>query len=287
MGISYDLPEHLTAYATYGKGSLFSPVSQYGSGANPLAGTETAPTPEIVHMYEAGLRYDTPSLYLSADYFYQKVNDGFSFYQDYLTQQSFYANLGGFIVRGVEVAGKAELPAGFSMSGNFSYNNTDYTDSAFQFVTLANDQFGYAYHGTPFSNTPSYLANIALDYDRGPWHAEVSGQYTGREYQTTDILTPNDPTSQLSGATITDLNNTNDPNFIVNLNASYKFKIQNRRIKSLKLTFTALNVLGVHYYTYKYNSEIAQGGVYSILPQYESGLIGPPRSLQLDLVARF
>jgi iron complex outermembrane receptor protein len=27
--------------------------------------------------------------------------------------------------------------------------------------------------------------------------------------------------------------------------------------------------------------------VYSVNPQYESGLIGPPRSLQLDLVARF
>ncbi len=32
IGISYDLPWHLTPYATYGKGSLFSPVSDYGEG---------------------------------------------------------------------------------------------------------------------------------------------------------------------------------------------------------------------------------------------------------------
>lgn len=91
----------------------------------------------------------------------------------------------------------------------------------------------------------------------------------------------------LSGATTTDLHNTNDPNFIFNFNASYKIPVNTHRIKSLKLTFTALNIFDVHYYTYKYNSELASGGVYSILPQYESGLIGPPRSLQLDLVARF
>ncbi len=287
IGISYDLPWHLTPYATYGKGSLFSPVSDYGSGSNPLAGSETAPTPEIVHMYEAGLRYDTPNLYLSADYFYQKVNDAFSFYENYLTGTSYYANQGGFLVRGVEVAGKARLTPAVTLSGNFSYNNTDYTDSAFEFVTLANDQFGYAFKGTPFSNTPTYLANIALDYDKGPWTAELSAQYTGRENQTYDILTPNDPQSMLSGATTTDLQNTNDPNFIFNFNASYKIPVNTHRIKSLKVIFTALNIFDVHYYTYKYNSELASGGVYSILPQYESGLIGPPRSLQLDLVAKF
>ncbi len=233
------------------------------------------------------MRYDTPTLYLSADYFYQKVNDAFSFYENYLTQTAYYANQGGFLVRGVEVAGKALLTPAVSLSGNFSYNNTDYTDSAFEFVTLANDQFGYAFKGTPFSNTPTYLANIALDYDKGPWAAEISGQYTGREYQTTDILTPSDPGSQLSGATTTDTQNTNDPNFIVNFNASYTIPVQTHKLQSLKVTFTALNVLDVHYYVYKYNSEVAQGGVYSISPNYESGLIGPPRSLQLDLVAKF
>ena len=295
IGISYDLPYNMTAYATYGKSSLFSPVSDYGEGENPLAGSETAPSPEIVHMYEAGLRYVTPRLYLSADYFYQKVNDAFSFYENYATGQAFYANDGGFMVRGVELAGKFRLNPEFTLSGNFSYNNTDYTNSAFEFVTLANDQFGYAFQGTPFSNTPNYLGNIALDYDSGPWTAEISGQYTGREDESTDLILPNcgtlaaskTPACQLSGATTTDVNQTNDPNFLVNFNASYKIPFKNPRIQSVKLIFTALNILDVHYYTYAYTSEIANAGVYSVNPNYASGLIGPPRSVQLDLVARF
>ncbi|MDE8346288.1 MAG: TonB-dependent receptor [Acidocella sp.] len=287
IGVSYDAPFHLIPYADYGKGSLFSPLADYAGGLSGLPGTTHAPTPEIVHAYEVGLKYDTPSLYLSADYFYQAINDAFSFYENYALGQFYYANQGGFLLRGVEVAGKYALTPEITLQGNASYNNTDYTQSDFAFVTLQNDQFGYAYKGTPFSNTPTYLANLAVDYDKGPISAQISGQYTGREYQTTDILTPNDPTGQFSGATITDLHNTNSPDFIVNFVGSYDIPIHSHKLKSLKVTFTALNIIDTHYFTYKYNSEIASGGVYSILPQYESGLIGPPRSLQLDLVAKF
>jgi iron complex outermembrane receptor protein len=287
IGISYNAPFHLVPYVTAGKGSLFSPTADYAGGLTGLPGTTHAPTPEIVHAFEIGLKYDTPRLYLSADYYYQHVNDAFSFYENYDLGQFYYANQGGFLLRGVEVAGKYRITPELTVSGNASYNNTDYTQSDFAFVTLQNDQFGYAFKGTPFSNVPTYMANIALDYDKGPFSGRIAGQYTGRENQTTDLLTPNDPTGQFSGATITDLKNTNSPDFIVNLYASYKFPIHSHRLQSLTATFTALNIIDTKYFTYKYNSEIAYQGVYSILPQYESGLIGPPRSLQLDLVAKF
>ena len=224
---------------------------------------------------------------LSADYYYQNINDAFSFYENYDLGQFYYANGGGLLLRGVETQAKWLVTPDITLSGNFSYNNSDYTQSDFSFVTLQNDQFGYAYKGTPLSNTPTYLANMAIDYDKGPLSTRLSGEYTGRENQTTDILTPNDPTSQLSGATITDLYNTNDPDFIMNFYASYKIPIHSHRLDSLKVEFTALNFIDTHYFTYKYNSEIAYEGTYSILPQYESGLIGPPRSLELDLTARF
>ncbi len=287
IGISYDAPWHLVPYVDAGKGSLFSPLADYAGGLSGLPGTTHAPTPEIVRAFEVGLKYDTPTLYLSADYFYQNITDGFSFYENYDLGQFYYANGSGLLLRGVEAAGKVQITPEISLSGNASYNNSDYTQSDFAFVTLQNDQFGYQYKGTPLSNTPTYLANIALDYDKGPFSARLSGQYTGRENQTTDILTPNDPTSQLSGATITDLYNTNDPDFIMNFYASYKIPIHSHKLESLKVEFTALNFADVKYFTYKYNSEIAYEGEYSILPQYESGLIGPPRSLQLDLTARF
>jgi iron complex outermembrane receptor protein len=287
IGISYDAPFHLVPYADAGKGSLFSPASDYAGGLSGLPGTTHAPTPEIIHAFDVGLKYDTPTLYLSADYFYQNITDAFSFFENYDLGQFYYANGGGLLLRGVEAAAKYQVTPEIALSGNFSYNNTDYTQSDFSFVTLQNDQFGFAFRGTPLSNVPTYLANVAVDYDKGPFSAQLSGQYTGREFQTTDLLTPSDPTNPLSGATITDIHNTNDPDFIMNFFASYDIPIHSHRLQSLKATFTALNFIDTHYFTYKYNSEIALNGEYSILPQYESGLIGPPRSLQLDLVAKF
>ncbi len=287
IGVSYDAPFHLVPYANAGKGSLFSPTADYAGGISGLPGTTHAPTPEIVHAFDAGIKYDTPRLLLSADYYYQKVDDAFSFYENYDLGQFYYANGGGFLLRGVEAQGEFRVTPEWTVAGNISFNSTKYTKSDFAFVTLANDQFGYAFKGTPFSNTPDSLANISLEYNKGPLDAILSGQYTGKSNQTTDIITPNDPEGQLSGATITDLNNANDPDFLLNFTASYKIPIHSHHIQSLTATFTALNFLDVKYFTDKYYSEIALNGVYSKLPQYESGLIGPPRSLQLDLTARF
>jgi iron complex outermembrane receptor protein len=287
IGVSYDAPFHLIPFANAGKGSLFSPTSDYAGGLSGLPGTTHAPTPEIIHAFDAGIKYDTPRLYLSADYYYQQVSDAFSFYENYDLGQFYYANQGGFLLRGVEAAGEVRVTPEIDVSGNISFNSTKYTNSDFAFVTLANDQFGYAFKGTPFSNTPDVLANISVEYTKGPLSATLSGEYTGTENQTTDILTPNDPGGQFSGATITDLNNANNPDFIANFTASYKIPIQSHHIQSLTATFTALNFIDVKYFEDKYYSEIALNGVYSVLPQYESGLIGPPRSLQLDLTARF
>ncbi len=289
LGIAYNLPEHFVVYGSYGKGSLFSPVSDYSAGTSStgIAGGTHAPTPEVVHLYEAGVRYDTPRLYLNVDYFYQKVNDAFSFFTNYLTNSQYYANTGAFLTRGVEMAGEVQVTPEVSIFANGSYNNTDYLNNYFAFDTLQQDQFGYAFKGTPISNVPDWTGNIGLDYDSGPFSARVAGQYTGREYETQDLLTPNDPHGNLSGATVTNTQIQNPANFELNLLLSYTIPIHSHRIQSLNVTFNALNLLDEHYFTYKYSSETANAGVYSINPPFESGLIGPPRSLTLDLTARF
>ena len=289
LGIAYNLPAHFVVYGSYGKGSLFSPTADYSEGTTPtgLPGGTQAPTPEVVHLYEAGIRYDTPQLYLNLDYFYQKVNDAFSFYTDYLTNSQFYANTGAFLARGVEANGEVQVTPAISVFANGSYNNTDYLNSYFAFDTLQEDQFGYAFKGSPISNVPTWTGNIGVDYDQGPFSGRISGQYTGREFTTEDLLTPSDPTSTLSGATITDTQIKNPANFVVNLLASYTIPIQSHHIQSLNITFTALNIFQKHYYTYTYSSETANAGVYSINPPFNSALIGPPRSLQLDLTAKF
>ena len=289
LGVAYNFPYHVTAYGAYGKGSLFSPVGDYSAGTTStgLTGGTQAPTPEVVHLYEGGIRYDTPRLYLNVDYFYQKVNDAFSFYTDYLTNSQFYANTGAFLSRGVEMDGEFQVTPTISVFANGSYNNTDYLNSYFAFDTLQQDQFGYAFHGSPVSNVPDWTGNVGVDYDQGPFSGRLSGQYIGREYETEDLLTPADPTGTLSGATITDTQIKNPAAFIVNLLMSYTIPIHSHRIQSLNVTFTALNLFQKEYYTYRYSSETANAGVYSINPPFDSGLIGPPRSLQLDLVAKF
>jgi iron complex outermembrane receptor protein len=266
IGISYDAPFNLVPYATYGKGSLFSPLADYAGGISGLPGTTHTPNPEIVHLYEAGLRYDTPDLLLSADYYYQNVTDAFSFFENYELGQFFYSNGGGYLLRGVEAQGKYRMTPTLTLQGNFSYNETDNTESDFAFVTLQNDQFGFANQGTPFSNTPKYLGNVALSYDSGPIDATVSGQYTGREYQTTDIIeagcNPNTAAGlaicqePLSGATITDLKETNAPDFLLNFVGSYKIPIQSHFLNSLSVTFTALNIIDLKYFEYKYGNRV-------------------------------
>ncbi len=287
LGISYDLPDHFVAYASYGKGSQFSPAADYGVGLSGLPGTTEAPTPQVVHLYEGGIRYDTPRLYLNADYFYQKVNDAFSFYNDYLIGQEYYANTGAFLVRGLEGDAEYRVTPNLSIFANGSYNNTDYLNNYFAFVTIQEDQFGYAFQGTPFSNVPSWNGNIGIDYDNGPFSARLSGQYTGREYETYDILTPSDPTSTLSGATVTNTQIENPANFVVNLLLSYDIPVNYGALKTLNVTLNAQNLLNEHYYTYAYSSEIASGGVYSILPPYKSALIAPPQSFTVDFTAKF
>jgi iron complex outermembrane receptor protein len=47
------------------------------------------------------------------------------------------------------------------------------------------------------------------------------------------------------------------------------------------------NIFDEHYYTYRYSSDTANAGVYSINPPFDSGLIGPPRSFTVDMSAKF
>ena len=289
LGVSYDLPYHFNVYGSYGKGSLFSPVTDYsqGTSATGIAGGTSAPTPEIVHLYEAGVRYDTPNLYLNVDYFYQKVNDAFSYYTNYLTNAQYYANTGAYLVRGVEMSGDYRVTPEISVYANGSYNNTDYLNDYFAFTTIQQDQFGYAHHGTPFSNVPDWNGNIGVDYDKGPFSARLAGQYTGREYTTYDEVAYPLATNPLNGATVTNTQILNPANFVVNLLLSYKVPVNIGALKNVTVALNALNLLDEHYYTYTYSSDTANGGIYSINPPFNSGLIGPPRSFTVDVTARF
>jgi iron complex outermembrane receptor protein len=192
LGASYNLPDNFVLYGSLGKGSLFAPVTDYSEGttASGLAGGTNTLSPEIVHLYEGGIRYDTPRLLLNVDYYYENVSDAFAYFTNFLTNSQFYANNGGELYRGVEGNGDFRVTPELSVFGNFSYNEAIYTKSFFAFDTLAQDQFGYAFTGTPLSNVPAWNGLVGVDYDWGPFSAYATGQYTGLEYTTYDLDQP-------------------------------------------------------------------------------------------------
>jgi iron complex outermembrane receptor protein len=296
LGGSYNLPDNFILFASLGKGSLFSPVGDYSAGTSNggLAGGTNAPTPEIVHLYEGGIRYDTPKLLLSADYYYQAIASGFAFFENFLLNQQYYANNGGYLFRGVEANGQYKITPSLSILGNLSYNEAEYTKSFFAFDTLAQDQFGYAFTGTPLSNVPTWNGLVGVDYDQGPFSLYATGQYTGSEDTTYDLYatpTSGPNTNPLDGATVTDTSVKNPPNFIVNLLFSYKIPVDHMKLQSLTASLNLQNILDERYYTYAYNSENPVGGIYDpTLPggqTYNSAFVGEPRSITFDLVAKF
>jgi iron complex outermembrane receptor protein len=320
LGASYNLPHNLILFGSLGKGSLFAPVGDYSEGtttAGAPTGSVNTLNPEIVHLFEGGLRYDTPRLYLSADYYYQSITDGFAFFQNFLTNAQYYGNTAGYLFRGVEASGEYRVTPELSIFGNGAYDKTQYTTGAFALDTLAEDQFGYAFPGTPLSNVPDWTGTVGIDYDYGPFSSELTGQYTGREFITDDLDAPpygntctvnatgavvpcsgsapkgetKIPANPLDGATVTDTKVENPANFIVNLLLSYKIPVHDTYLKSLTATLNVTNLLGEKYYSYEYSAENPVQGIYDPHLQggmpYDEAFFGQPRTILLDLVARF
>ena len=298
LGISYNLPEHVTAYASAGIGSLFAPTADYYVGSS---GTTGAPSPEKVYSAEAGLRYDTSNLYLSGGWYYQNVKGGFSFFEDYLINEFVAGNTAEQQLRGVEFAAKYKITPEVSISGNGSYNQAKYLANAFTNVTVTEDQFGYEFAGANTSNVPNKLANVNLEYDDGTWYGRLNAQYTGSSYLTGDLVGSNycgfpvgGPVPAgyspgpypLCGATTT-IPTKNPSHTLLNALVSYNLNLDTDTLKTVKLSLNVQNILDKRYYNYDYESENASGGLYGVYPQFSSGLIGPPRSFMFDMSARF
>ncbi len=305
LGASYNLPDNFVVYGSTGKGSLFAPVNDFSAGTTsagaPTGGTNTL-EPELVHLYEAGLRYDTPRLLLNVDYYYENISDGFAFFENFLTDAEFYANNGGELYRGVEGNGTFQVTPSFSLFGNFSYNEAEYTKSFFGFDTLAQDQFGFANTGTPLSNVPIWNGLVGASYDYGPFSIYTTGQYTGREYTTDDLDAPPYgntvdkngnpiPANPLDGATVTNQNILNPANFVWNILLTYKIPVHYGALQSLTADLNLQNITNEHYYTYTYQSENPVQGIYDPhIPggqTYNSAFSGEPRSVLFDLTAKF
>jgi iron complex outermembrane receptor protein len=197
FNISYDLDRVLpvaagaSLYASYGTSALFAPTTDFDPT---LAGG--VPYASIVHMYEGGIRYDTSTLFLSADYFYQKVDRDTGFFQGSGSGQgqNFYDNNGEREFKGVEAAVTWQVTPAVQFFANGSYLLAKYLKTNPAFSTIGEDQFGYAIQDYPVSGVPAFLANFGVDYNRkslvldnDAFSARFSGQFSGPQYTTYDL----------------------------------------------------------------------------------------------------
>jgi iron complex outermembrane receptor protein len=294
LGASYNLPDNFVLYGSLGKGSLFAPVADYsqGSTSTGLAGGTNTLDPEIIHLYEGGIRYDTSRLLLNVDYYYQTISDAFAFYSDATTDSQYYANNGGYLLRGVEGNGDFQVTPTLSVFGNFSYNEAIYTKSFFALDTLAQDQYGYAFTGTPLSNVPAWNGLVGADYEIGPFSIYATGQYTGQEYTTKDLqVEPYGDTFYVG--------QTSDGTLIAG-NAQYPYGSPT----PVPLTYTPNNpngcttsaatcALGENVPASPYNAatttntKVQNPANFVMNLLFNSGFIGEPQSFTVDLTAKF
>ena len=282
VNVDYDLDKILpiargvSLYGSFGESALFAPVGDFTPNQTGLG----PPSAAIVHMYEGGVKYNTPSVVLSADYYYQKVDRDFGFFQYQSGPQqgeSVYNNLGSRQFQGQEASAIWQINPHWQLFGNASHIRAVYLATDIGDVTIQEDQFGDVFRGNPISGVPSWLATAGVDYDHHNWflhgdefHARFEGQYTGRQSTTIDLNglgnygsfpagLPSYGTynyyALTAGATTYDPNGGLEPYVIFNLDLNYSMPVKQLGIgylKKLDFDLNFINLFNKLYYQYFY-----------------------------------
>ena len=330
LNVAYDLDKILpplrgvSLYASAATSSIFAPVGDYGPNSVPGAGP---PNASIVHMYEAGIKYNRRNLTLSLDYFYQHVERDFGFF-DYqsgpFAGNEIYTNDGQREFKGFEASGIWQVDPNWQLFGNVSYTLAKYLKTSLASVTVQGDQFGLAIRGAPISGVPDWLSTFGVDYDRrnlalrgDELNVRFQGQYTGKQHVTFDVDGNSDlgPIPGLAdkygsynyysvtaGNTVYDPNGSISPFAIFSLDLNYKLPIRNAGpLKQLDFDFNVINMFDNRYFQYFY-SQISPANCgtfksgkfkgqqisnYGCTPSFQDGLPGQPASVTFTVGARF
>ena len=292
FNISYDFDKVLpvlkgfNVYGSLGNSALFAPVTDFGpntAGPPPYA--------SIVHFYEGGAKYNTSTISLNLDYFYQKVDRDFGFYSSQTgatAGQSVYSADGQREFKGVEGAATWQITPNWQLFGNFSHLLAKYLTTQLAFDTVAQDQYGVSLKGQPISGIPDWLSTFGVDYTRkstfiddDAMNIRFVGQYTGHQYTTYDLQGSNvyiqgvsgvdysgGPRSNnvfdtFTGATTTDPHGGISPFAVFNLDMSYTLPTPELpALKKVTFDINIQNLFDQRYYQYYYKqvSPSAAGG---------------------------
>jgi iron complex outermembrane receptor protein len=277
----------VSLYGSIANSAFFAPVTDFGPSAE-----GSPPYASIVHLYESGITYNTPIISAHVDWFYQKVDRDFGFFQNQSPPDvgaEFYTNYGQREFKGFEGAITYQLTPDLQLFGNASYTRGRYLTSAFAFTTVAEDQYGVAIKGDPVTGVPAWLSTFGADWTRkstledgDDFNIRVTEQFTGHQYTTYDVngltgfsqipqfagLLPNGPCnfvngaavgtgcgrfSQLSGATVYDPNGGINGFFLTNLDINYTLPTPFMPVlKRLKFDLNIQNLFNKFYWQYYY-----------------------------------
>lgn len=291
IGLAYDLSRSYIAYASFGRGTRFAPISDYTLGVT--GSTTVVPDPEYVDAYEAGIRYLGKRLYVNLDGYFQHVKDSFSFTTIPAEDFSFYNNGGSEELYGLELSSKYALTHHLDISTNLSYNKTRYLSSYFAEDDPSASSYGYVAAGQPEADVPNWLANAAVTYHKGSFSGTLDASYTGsetalKEMPTTDDVVLNgvsDYEGYVPYPSITFGNYV-----LLNGNVNYKLHVNNKYLHSLDLRLTVDNILNRQYYVhYDYGFKVVSSpeGYVPASGSYGWGYPGMPRFFELSISASF
>jgi iron complex outermembrane receptor protein len=305
FNVTYDLDKILpnaagtSVYASYGTSALFAPATDFISNA-----TGSVPAASIVHMYEVGVKYDTSKLLLSLDYFYQKVDRDFGFYEGSGPDSgaNIFTNSGQREFKGFETAFAWQATPNLTFAGNGSYVLAHYLVTDLAFSTIGEDQYGFAIKGSPISGVPSFLGNLSADYhikdalrDDDAFSARLSMQYTGPQYETYDLneyaTVPGfggggNQISEIAGATVTNTNAKLNEFTTLNLLLSYTLPTPSLPVKHVVFDLNLQNILDRRYDEYYYSQIPDINGTY-LTGAYQDALPGQPFSVTFTTTVRF
>ena len=281
LNIAYDLDKILpiakgaSIYASMAQSALFAPVTDF----SPNILLQGPPDASIVHLAEGGVQYDTSKLGFKADYFYQKIDRDFGFFQYQsgpAAGENFYDNFGQREIKGVEGAFTWQATPDFQVFGNASHQLDKYLVTSIDYVTVQEDQYGFVQKDSPATGVPDWLATFGVDYDHksllqpsDELNVRFDGQYTGHQYTSYDTngyqCYPAVAKLQhltcgtyayydfMAGQTLLDPDGGISPHTIFNIDASYTMATPSLKfLRQVTFDVNGLNIFGLRYFQYFY-----------------------------------
>jgi iron complex outermembrane receptor protein len=188
-GLTFQATDDTEVFFAYAKNAAAFVSSPFG--ATPFSSRSQAVfdfaraniEPETSQTYEGGVRTRGSNFQAALAAYYVKFDDrllAIAQGPGIVGNASVVSNVGSVRTFGAEFIGVYNFTDALSLTGSYSYNNSEYQDDVVNLagVTLA------ATKGARVVNTPRHIANADLAYDDGSFFGSIGANYLGDRYFT-------------------------------------------------------------------------------------------------------